>query len=206
MKYIIELSVRSKGVQLLSLNEDEKEQLLDEDLNEVYLDWIAEKDYDFALEAQYLMYDCDRFRLTIKDENNKVVYETDNPRNLNDRSVDEDGEPINGWEFLGVEDGIYLTRLQTIKDSFVSGTFELDEPFDKDRLYIIKDTEIDDELMGDDVFPLDTIYYQRGESMNVEEDVINLDFDDDMGEQYYDTYLMRVKKKNLWQNLQEDDE
>ena len=204
MKYTIELSVRGKGLQLLSLDEDEKNELLEEDLDDVYLDWIERKDYDFDIESQYLMPQCDRFRLTIKDEDGNVVYETESVTDLKDRTYDEDDNEISGWEFDGVEDGAYLVRIQTIKGCYYTGEFELEESFDKDKLYIIRDTEINDELMGDDVFPIDRLYYQRGESADIDSDAIDLDFDSDMGEQYYDTYLMEVEDGDCWTDLQND--
>lgn len=203
MKYTIELSVRGKGLQLLSLDEDEKNELLEEDLDEVYSDWIEKKDYDFDIESQYLMPQCDRFRLTIKDEDGNVVYETESVMDLKDRTADDDVE-ISGWEFEGVEDGIYLVRIQTIKGCYYTGEFELEEPFDENKLYIIRDTEINDELMGDDVFPIDRLYYQRGEEADIDTDAIDLDFDSDMGEQYFDTYLMEVEDGDCWTDLQND--
>lgn len=201
MKYSIELSVRAKGVQLSALNEEEKEELLEENLEDIYLDFIEGKDYEFYLAKQLLMKDCDRFLLIIKDEEGNVVYQEGNPKKLIDLTCDDDGEPIPEFKFNGVEDGTYLTRIQTIKGCNYSGEFELDEPFDADKLYIIRDTEIDDELMGDDVYPLDKIYYQRGESINLQNDMIELDIEEDMGEQYYKTYVMEVESRHFWTEI-----
>jgi hypothetical protein len=203
MKYKIELSVRGRGVQLLALDKDEKNELIEESLDDVYLEWIDKKNDDFYLERQFLMRECDRFSLTIKDEDDNIVYESEDVNEVTDldRTVDDEGDYIESYEFKGVKDGIYLTRIQTIKGCYYDGEFELDEPFDKDRLYLIRDKEISDELMGDDVFPLDTIYYQRGESIKLDADIIYLEHREDQGEQYYETFLLRVEEGDWWHNL-----
>lgn len=203
--YTIELAVRGKGVQALELDEDEKDDLLEEDLENAWFEWAEEKDYDFLVEGQYLTWGCDRYRLTIKDENGNVVYNSTDVKELNDFTYDDDDNEIEGWEFKGLEDGFYLTHIQTLQGCFYSGQFELDTPFDKDKLYLVRDTVINDELMSDDVFPMDKLYYQRGEKPNMEEDIIELDSDLGEEEQYYDTYLMEVSDGDYWHNLQEED-
>lgn len=201
MKYFIELSVRGRGLQLFPLTEDDKNELMNENLDEIYLDWVDKRDYAFEMDNQYLMRSCDRFYLSIKDENCNIVYEIDNPNNLVDKTCDENGKYIKGWHFDGVDDGIYLTRIQTIKGCYYTGEFELNEPFDKDKLYIVRDTQINDELLGDDVFPIDTIYYQQGESINLDNDRIDLDFDSDMGEQYFHTHILKVEERDYWTEI-----
>lgn len=205
-KYTIEIDVRAKGVRLLSLNEDEKEELLGEDLEDVYEDWAEEKDYEFYLAKLYLMPECDRFKLCIKDEDGNIVYENTKPASLNTYTYDEDDEPqVRGWEFEGVEDGFYLTRILTLKGCYLVGEFELEESFDESKLYILDDTQINDELMGNYVYPLDRLYYQRGEGYDEERDRIELEIENDGEEQYYDTYLMEVSDGDYWHNLQEED-
>lgn len=208
MKYTIDFGVRARGVQLLELTEEEKDQLLEESLDDVYMDWIEEKDYEFALENTYLIPECDRFRITIKDEKDNVVFESDNMVDFLtqlDKTCDEDGEPLaEDWTFEGVEDGFYLTRIQTLKGCGAEGEFELDEPFDINKLYVIKDSQINDELMGNDTFPMYALYYQRGEGLDLERDLIDLEPNGCDEEQYYDTYLMKVSDGDYWQNLQED--
>ena len=206
-KYTRELGVRAKGVQLLELAEEEKNELLEEDLDEVYLDWIEEKEYDFALEGQYLTSEVDRFGLTIKDEKGEIVFESDDIKSLleRDKTYDEDeGEiQVKGWEFQGVKDGNYLTRIQIVKGCWYTGEFELNEPFNKEKLYIVRDNKINDELLGDNVFPVDTLYYQRGEGYDINRDKILLDFESDYGEQYFNTYLYKLTERDWWHNLQE---
>lgn len=205
-KYTIEIAVRGKGVQLLELDEDEKDQLLDESLDDVYMDWIEEKDYEFYMEKIFLMPECDRFRLTIKDEDGNIVFETTDPKTLNDYTMDEDDNPqVEGWKFVGVVDGIYLTRIQTLKGCYFTGEFELEDTFDVNKLYVLQSDEINDELMGNYVYSLDAIYYQRGEGFDTERDQIELEDESFAEEQYYDTYLMEVSDGDYWHNLQEED-
>lgn len=205
MKYTIELAVRGKGVQLLALTEEGKDQLLDEDLDDIYMDYIEEREFDFWLEQTFLTPDCDRFRLTIKDENGNVVYETTDPKVLNDYTMNEGGDPqVEGWSFSGLLDNYYLTRIQTLKGCFFTGEFELDEPFDESKLYILQSDEINDELLGNDVYSLRALYYQRGEGYDMERDQIELEDEGDSEEQYYDTYLMKVEDGDYWTNLQEE--
>ena len=201
----MELGVRAKGVQLLEVTEEEKQELLGEDLDEVYLDWMERKEYEFALEGQYLMSTVDRFSLTIRDENDNIVYETENFEDLVDKTYDDEEEEIlvKGWKFQGIKDGNYLTRIQIIKGCWYTGEFELNEPFNKEKLYIVRDNKINDELLGDNVFPVDTLYYQRGEGYDINRDKILLDFESDYGEQYFNTYLYKLTERDWWHNLQE---
>lgn len=205
MKYFIDLGVRAKGVQLIELTEEEKDELLEgEDLDDIYDDWVDKIEYEFALENYYLTPSCDRFTLTIRDEDDEVVYEVEDVDELVDRTYDNEGEvQVKGWEFEGFKDGYYLTRLQTIKGCCCSGEFELDEDFDASKLYLVQDKQIEEELVGDTVFPLFKLYYQKGEGYDIERDVIELEFESDLGEQYYDTYLCSLKELNWWTNLKE---
>lgn len=203
MKYTIELGVRARGVQLLELTEKETKELLKENLDEVYLDWIDKKEYEFTVECQYLMSTVDRFSLTIKDENDNIVYESDNFNDLIDKTYDDNGDiQVTGWKFKGVKDGNYLTRVQVIKGCWYTGEFVLNEPFDKDKLYIVQDDEINEELLGDYVFPVYTLYYQKGGGYDMNRDQILLDFESDYGEQYYSTHLYKLTQGDWWHDLQ----
>lgn len=203
MKYFIELGVRGRGVELIELTEDEKNKLLKEKcLNDVYLDWVDECGYNFELERYFLTPNVDRFTLTIRDENNNVVYESEDVMELEDRTFDDDGEcQVKGWTFDGVKDGYYLTRIQTIKGCWYEGEFEIDGTFDKDKLYVVQDKNIEEELLGDYVFPLGVIYYQKGDGYDMIRDEIELEFISDFGEQYWDTRLYKLRYKCSWTNL-----
>lgn len=204
MKYYIELDVRAIGVQLLRLTTEEKNQLLSiNNLDNIYYDWVTEKCYEFEVEREYLTPNIDRFSLTISDENDNIVYESEDVNDLVDQTYDDEGEErVKGWKFKGVEDGCYLTRIQTIKGSYYTGEFELNEPFDEEKLYIIRDQIINDDLLGDYVYPIDTLYYQQGDGYDAERDKICLDFESDCGEQYYSTHIFQVTEKDYWKNLQ----
>ena len=206
MKYTVELAARAQGVQLLEVTEEEKNELLEEDLNEVYTDLVQDKEYEFALEGKYLTPEADRFCLTIKDENDDIVFESEDIDELLDRNktYDDDGDvQVKGWEFTGVDDGIYLARVQTIRDCFYVGEFELTEPFDEEKLYMVQDITINDELLGDTVLPMGVLYYQRGEGYDVNRDEIQLDDEGCDEEQYYETHLYELTEGDWWNDLQE---
>ena len=154
------------------------------------------------MECQYLTSNIDRYGLTIRDENNNIVYESESFYDLVDRTYDEEDDEIQGWNFKGFKTGYYLTHLQVIKGCFWTGEFELNEPFDVTKLYILQDQVIDDGLLGDYVYPTNVLYYQRGEGYDMNRDKIELDFEDDMGEQYFDTFLFKLEDKNVWLDLQ----
>lgn len=206
MKYFIELGVSAKGVQLIELTEEEKNELLTEnDLNNVYYDWVDKCGNNFALENYYLTPYVDRYTLTIRDENDNVVYKSENVGDLEDKTFDDDGEIlVKGWKFEGIKDGYYLTRLQTIKGCWCGGEFEIEEPFDKNKLYVVQDKYIEEGLLGDSVYPLFVLYYQKGEGYDMSRDEIELEYDSDYGEQYFDTYLCKLRNLCWWIDLQKD--
>ena len=203
MKYFIEFGVRALGVQLIELTEEEKNVLLEEEnLNDVYYDWVEKCDYNFELEGYYLTPTSDRYTLIIRDENNNIVYESEDVEELEDKTYYDNGEKqVKGWNFKGVKDGYYLTRFQTIKGCYYTGEFELETSFDKNKLYVIQDEFINDELTGDYTFPMCTIYYQNGDGYDMLRDKIDLDFESDYGEQYWETRLLKVEQYDYWIDL-----
>lgn len=206
MKYTIYLSARSKGLQLLNLTEDEKNELLkEESLDSVYLDWVEKKDEEYTLEGEFLCSDVDRYYLSVEDEEGNTVYESEEVDDLldNDRTyLDEDlEETIEGYEFVGIGDGFYLVRMQVIKGCSYTCELEIEEPFDATKLYVIRDMFVNDELMGDTVFPITAVYYLRGNTPDPTTDNLDWDYDGDHEEQYYDTYLYEVSDKDYWNCL-----
>lgn len=191
---------------MLKLTEEEKDSLLEEELDEVYMDWVDQKDYNFAYEIQCLDRNVDRYTLEIKDQNGNTVYYSEDVNDIisNDKTYDDAGDPIAGFEFKGVEDGIYLTRVSSIKGCYFTGEFEIQGKFDKSRLYIVQDDNIDDELTGEYLYPFMNIFYQQGETPDLEKDDLHWEYDSDMGEQYWDTYLFKVENEDEWENLKED--
>lgn len=186
--YNILMNVRMYfGAQLMKLTEAETEQLMGEDLDEVYYDWIGEKNWQFDLESDYLTENVDGFELTITDEEGDTVYETDDFLDLEDRTYpDEDSEEVAiGWEFKGVEPGVYLARIQENKGIYAEWKLELNEPFDETKLYIVQDQQLDDQpqlFYEDNVYPI-ALYYQRGEGYDLKRDKIHLELIDGPGEE-----------------------
>lgn len=72
----------------------------------------------------------------------------------------------------------------------------------KDNHYIVQDDEINEELLGDYVFPVYALYYQKGGGYDVNRDRILLDFESDYGEQYYSTHLYKLTQGDWWHDLQ----
>ena len=93
--------------------------------------------------------------------------------------------------------------IQIVKGCWYTGEFELNEPFDKEKLYFVRDNEINDELLGDYVFPADILYYQRGEGYDINRDEILLDSEGWNEEQYYSTHLFKLTERDWWHDLQE---
>ena len=88
MKYNIEIEVRAHGVQLIKLTEEEKEQLLKEkELDNVYCDWVNKCEYNFELEGRYLTPGVDRYFLTITDEDDEIVFESEDVEDIEDKEV-----------------------------------------------------------------------------------------------------------------------
>ncbi len=200
MKYKIELGFRGTGVKGLKLTEEEKDELLEvDDLEEVYDDWLEKKDYEFDFEYTFLTENTDRYQLTVKDENDNIVYQSDNVKDLlkNDKTWDiEDFD----YEMKGEEDGYYLLDIPTIKGCWYLGDLEIDGDFDPEKFYVIQDDHISDELIGDTMYPI-VLYYQKGEKPNLENDKIEMEFESDCGEQYWDIYLMELEYGDEWHNL-----
>ena len=65
-KYTIELSLWAKGVQLLDVTEEEKDELSEENLNDVFYDWASKYDYDFYYERQFICPDTEYFELIVR--------------------------------------------------------------------------------------------------------------------------------------------
>ena len=197
-KYTIEISLWAKGVQLLDVTEEEKDELSEGNLNDVFYDWASKYDYDFYYERQFICPDTEYFELVVKDEEDNVVYETQCVSDLSDKT-DED----KSREFKGVKDGYYLARVQNLKGMLFCGELELDEPFDADKLYLIQDSKLDSEFVNEPLYPLGSIYYQQGEGYDSNRDEISLDNEGDMRETECKTTLFDTVNGNEWYILHE---
>ena len=192
-KYTIEISLWAKGVQLLDVTEEEKDELSEEDLNDVFYDWASKYDYDFYYERQFICPDTEYFELVVKDEEDNVVYETQCVSDLSDKT-DED----KSREFKGVKEGYYLARVQNLKGMFFCGELELNEPFDADKLYLVQDSKLDSEFISEPLYPLGYIYYQQGEGYDSSRDEVWLDNEGDMRETDCRTTLFDAVNGNEW--------
>lgn len=203
MNYKIRLDVRGLHLRVWELNEE-----LLEKVNEY--DSLEEMDSELMYEGEEPLYedslitrDCDRFSFEVEDEDGEVVYEIEDLDEYldKDKTYDEEGEYIKGYRFEGLGDKNCdcLVSLVTEKGAGGTADLELDEPFDPDKLYLIRSTKIDDELVGEDVYPLFGVYYQRGEGYDFERD--RIDFDPDgLFEEQYQNYIgvMRLEEGRYW--------
>jgi len=204
MKYNIELSFRGTGVIGIKLTEEEKDELLNQDLEEVYMDWCEKKGFEYDFEYTFLTENTDRYLLTIKDEADNVVYESEDVKDLlkNDKTWEiEDFD----YEMQGEEDGYYLLDIPTIKGCFYTGELDIDGEFDPSKLYVVQSDRINDELTGDTMYPI-TLYYQKEETPNLDNDMVYMEFESDLGEQYWDIYLMKLEYGDEWQNLKREED
>lgn len=205
MIYKIQLDVRDLHLRVWELNEELSEKINEYDsLEELDSYLVFEGEEDPLFEDSFITSECDRFSFVVEDEDGEVVYELEDlDEYLNkDKTFDEEGEEVDGYEFEGLEDKTCdcLVSLITEKGAGGSAELELDEPFDPDKLYIIRSSQIDDELVGEDVYPLFRVYYQRGEGYDLERDTIDFD-PDGLFEEQYQNYIgvMKLEEGRYWE-------
>jgi len=203
MNYKIQLDVRDLHLRVWELNEE-----LLKKANEY--DSLEEMDSELMYEGEEPLYedslitrDCDRFSFVVEDKDGEVVYEIDDLDEYldKDKTYDDEGEYIQGCRFEGLGDKSCdcLVSIVTEKGAGGSAELELDEPFDLDKLYLIRSTKIDDELVGEDVYSLFGVYYQRGEGYDLERDIIDFDPDGLFDEQYQNYIgVMRLEEGRYW--------
>ena len=204
MTYTIQLDVRDLHLRVWELNEEllkkaREYNSLEELDRELMYDGVVAPLY----EDSFITRVCDRFSLVVEDEDWETVYELEDLDEYlsKDKTFNEEGETIKGFEFEGLKgkNCDCLVSLVTEKGAGGTADLELDEPFDPDKLYIIRSTKIDDELVGDDVYPIFGLYYQRGEGYDFERD--GIDFDPDgLFEEQYQNYIgvMRLEEGRYW--------
>ncbi len=199
MKYKINLSFRGRGVQIAKLSEEEKDEILEkieetEDIDEVYEEWTWENTPEYDYEETALDKNVDRFSLEVVDENGNTVYQSED---VNDLIKNKE----NGDSFIGLPDGFYFGQIQTVKGCCYNADLELDGEFDVNKFYAIRDVYVNEELVGNEIFPIGNICYKRSEEINPEADGVDWEFDSDMGPQYWDTFLMELEDKDGWEDL-----
>lgn len=203
MNYTIQLDVRDLHLRVWELNEELLEKVNEYDSLEELDSHLMFEGEDPLYEDSFITNGCDRFSLEVEDEDGEVVYEIDDLDEYlgKDKTFDEEGESIKGYEFEGLKgkNCDCLVSLITEKGAGGSAELELEEPFDPDKLYLIRSTKIDDELVGDDVYPIFGVYYQRGEGYDLERDIIDFD-PDGLFEEQYQNYIgiMKLEEGRYW--------
>ena len=206
MKYTIKITAHTTlAIQLLRLDNDDLDDLVAvRDLNSVYFDWVERKDENFVINRPFLTHDTEDFYLCVRDENKNRVFESYDVDSLHDKDLTYDketGNSIEGYEFIGLKDGIYLLRYQEIKGCCYLYELELEEEFDSAKLYVIRDKNLNQRCFGFDYVPLDDLYYQKGETPDLKKDRLKSDFLYDSGECYYDTFICEVLDRDKWDKL-----
>lgn len=212
-------------------------------LDDIFMDFQERLDYEFALERQYVTYGCDRYGFAIwevldlededidqlteldiyniirGDTDDVKIYESEDVDDFireKDKTYDEDYDlQVEGWKFEGIEDGDYLAKAQTLKGTSYQGLFVLDEVFDENKLYIVRDKNIDEEFIGlggDYMYSVfDNFYYKKGEGYDLLRDKLEIiPYGENPGdEQYWTTYLLNQGKlgwTDLGESLEENEE
>jgi len=143
------------------------------------------------------------FSLIVKDENDNVVYETNDPSSIPmfyrytydnksykyyDEEEDEEGDPIahdlSDFEFNELPDGFYLVENIDCKWTYFEGEIETDE-FDPSKLAFYPSETLDDYLCEDDVF-LSCIRY----------DGARIEFEDDIWDDSYGSHYKLLTKED----------
>lgn len=210
MNYKIQLDVRDLHLRVWELNEE-----LLEKVNEY--DSLEELDYELIGEGEEPLYetsfitrDCDRLSFVVEDEEGEVVCEIDDLDEYldKDKTFNEEGEYVEGFEFegLGNKNCDCLVSITTEKGAGGEAELELEEPFEPNKLYLIRSTKIDDELVGEDVYPIFSVYYQRGEGYDLKRDVINFDPENGLFEEQYQNYIgvMRLEEGRYWDEKEDE--
>lgn len=203
MNYKIFLDVRDLHVRVWELNEELLEKVNEYDNLEELDSRLMFEGEDPLYEDSFITNDCDRFSFKVEDEEDNIVYELEDLDEYldKDKTFDDEGECLEGFEFdgLGDKDCDCLVSIVTEKGAGGSAELELEEPFDPDKLYLIRSTKIDDELVGDDVYPIFGVYYQRGEGYDLERDIIDFD-PDGLFEEQYQNYIgiMKLEEGRYW--------
>lgn len=203
MIYKFQLDVRGLHLRVWELNEELLKKANEyESLEELDNELMYEGE-EPLYEDSFITRECDRFSFVVEDEDEEVVYEIDDLDEYldKDKTFNEEGETIKGFEFEGLKgkNCDCLVSIVTEKGAGGSAELELDEPFNPDKLYLIRSTKIDDELVGEDVYTLFGVYYQRGEGYDFERD--RIDFDPDgLFEEQYQNYIgvMRLEDGRYW--------
>ena len=203
MIYKIQLDVRDLHLRVWELDDELLKKVNEYDSLEEMDRGLMYEGEEPLYEDSFITSECDRFSFVVEDEDGEVIYEIDDlDEYLNkDKTFDDEGDEVNGYKFVGLREKNCdcLVSIVTEKGAGGSAELELEEPFDPDKLYLIRSTKIDDELVGEDVYPIFGVYYQRGEGCDLERDIIDFDADGLFEEQYQNYVgIMKLEEGRYW--------
>ena len=204
MIYKIQLDVRDLHLRVWELDDELLKKVNEYDSLEEMDRGLMYEGEEPLYEDSFITSECDRFSFVVEDEDGEVIYEIDDlDEYLNkDKTFDDEGDEVNGYKFVGLREKNCdcLVSIVTEKGAGGSAELELEEPFDPDKLYLIRSTKIDDELVGEDVYPIFGVYYQRGEGCDLERDIIDFDADGLFEEQYQNYVgIMKLEEGRYWE-------
>lgn len=169
--YTVELSVKGATEVRLYAVDDEVQEALDDigGVEEIDLDFMFDNelldDYSTIVMNDCVLDDSKTFSLVVKDEDDNVIYETDNPSSIirypyddYDEEKEEDVEVLApNFDFKGVEPGVYIVENNDLKWVTLTGEFETDE-FDPKKLSFHPSEVFDKMICDEDVFLIELRY------------------------------------------------
>lgn len=200
MKYKITYMGYPLWVRMIQLDEIQKEFFL----NNEYLDDLWEECEsevgDYNIERELIT--CqDRIQISVEDENGNTVFDTESIDDIKQFPYYDDDDNLvspEGYVFKGVADGLYIVNQDTMKGSFWECDLELIDNFDPSRLYMVQDDVLNDEFCPDNCFPMGVLYYQKGDSIDLDNDRLDMNFMSDNGSYGYSVNISSVKEKDWW--------
>ena len=154
-------------------------------------DLIDFRDLDYSI-LNFYANDCD-FEFCVKDENDEIVFKTEDVREFKDRTFDLEDQLKE--KTAKIPDSFYLYHEKREKGSIVlQGELNLDEKFDKEKLYLIRNMA--DPYAPKEAFfdPNNFIYYQRGTHHVLNFDKIELETAEILGMcKYEENKIVYVK-------------
>lgn len=210
MKYKVEFQGFPLWVRMYRLDEDIQEELsIDIDNDPFEEMWEKfDENHDPDIE-RYLAVADDEILISVKDENDNVVFKAES---INDIKMlpnfedDEEDDVIDrdGYGFVGVEDGTYLVCQVKEEWSFWEAELELDTDFDPSRLYLIRDKKLNDEFCGEVCAPIGDLYYQKADNIDPKNDNLDLEFISNNGSKSCWYNISSVEQQDFWNLIRED--
>jgi len=180
MKYYINLDCRACSRRGHKIDDQElvdriKEANEDDTIDELWFNYAEETDWECDCDQEYAIQD--RFNLTVTDEDNNTIYETNKLDDI--KLVDEGGKTRSIFS-----KGLWFVRESTWKGAGWIYSMEIDEPFDSSKLYFTKTHYYEDNNY--DIRYVNMLSYEGIGYLEIEEE--NGWFE----EQYYDEKVVAV--------------